>query len=197
MREVGRLMIGNSAGYKRGACAGLALLASLVLALPARAQVTVDAYRDYFLYGQFGEVCTMCEVVVLCKAGKSPPRADRVPPDGDFTLYHLQKRTFWSQMGTIWEWFVSNIRQDGLAAQGHTRPVHVYRVTSGSWSSKEVIEGRLVLDPGLLEFGDRNIDRISRAWSGINADATLGFCSRLPLWDALDSIEANAMGAEQ
>lgn len=120
-----------------------------------------------------------------------------MPPGGDFTLYHLQKHTFWSQMGTIWEWFVSNIRQDGLAARGHTRPVHVYRVKSGAWSPREIIEGRLLLAPGLLEFGDHNIDRISRAWSGANTDAAFGFCSRLPLWDAFESIEANAAGAGQ
>jgi hypothetical protein len=35
----------------------------------AEAQVKIDRYRDYFLVGQFGEVCTMCEVIVLCEAG--------------------------------------------------------------------------------------------------------------------------------
>ena len=185
-------MMGNSAGHTWRACAGLALLASLVLAVPARAQVTVDAYRDYFLYGRFGEVCTMCEVIVLCQAGESPPPDDLVPPGGDFTLYHIQKRTFWSQMSTIWEWFVSNVSQDALAARGHTRPVHVYRVTGGSWTPREIVEARLVLNPGVLEFGDRNIDRVTRAWTGADTDAGPGFCSRLPLWDALESIEANA-----
>lgn len=190
-------MIGIGAGQTWRACAGLALLASLILAVPARAQVTEDAYRDYFLYGRFGEVCTMCEVVVLCQAGESLPREDLVPPEGDFTLYHLQKRTFWSQMSTIWEWFISNVSQDALAARGHTRPVHVYRVKGGSWSPREIVEARLVLDPGVLEFGDRNIDRVTRAWIGVDTVASLGFCSRLPLWDALESIEANAPEAER
>lgn len=190
-------MIGNSAGNKWRACAGLALLASLLMAVPARAQVTVDAYRDYFLYGRFGEVCTMCEVAVLCQAGESPPREDLVLPAGDFTLYHVQKRTFWSQMSTIWEWFVSNVSQDALAARGHARPVHAYRVTGGSWSPREIVEARLVLDPGVLEFGDHNIDRVTRAWIGADTDARVGFCSRLPLWDALESIEANAPEAER
>lgn len=190
-------MIDNGAGYKWRACAGLALLAVLILAVPARAQVTVDAYRDYFLYGRFGEVCTMCEVVVLCQVGESPPPEDLVPPAGDFTLYHVQKRTFWSQMSTIWEWFVSNVSQDALAARGHTRPVHVYRVTGGSWSPREIVEARLVLNPGVLEFGDRNIDRVTRSWIGADTDAGSGFCSRLPLWDALESIEANAPEAER
>src|SRR5210317_1358986 len=85
------------------------------------AQVNMDAYRDYFLVGQFGEVCTMCEVTVLCEAGSELPADDAVPTGGDFTLYHLQTRTFWSQISTIWEWFISNFRQDELAARGHTR----------------------------------------------------------------------------
>ncbi len=87
-------MTGNSAGYKRGACAGLALLASLVLAFSARAQVTVDAYRGYFLYGQFGEVCTMCEVVVLCEAGESPPKVGPRAARRGFHAVSLAKAHF-------------------------------------------------------------------------------------------------------
>jgi hypothetical protein len=37
----------------------------------AHAQVNSDAYRDYFLIGQFGEVCTLWEAVVLCEARQS------------------------------------------------------------------------------------------------------------------------------
>ena len=177
-----------------GACAGAVLFVALVLAAPTRAQISVDAYRDYFLYGRFGEVCTMCEVVVLCQAGDDLPPEDAVPPGGDFTLYHLQTRTFWSQMSTIVEWFYSNFAPGDLAARGHARPVHVYRVVEGSWSAKEIVEARLVLDPGVLEFGDHNIDRVTRAWRRAGTNAQVGYCSRLPLWDALESIEANAPG---
>lgn len=179
------------------ACRWLLVAAVLTMAAPARAQVNIDAYSDYFLVGRFGEVCTMCEVVVLCQAGELPPAADTVPPGGGFTLYHLQTRTFWSQMSTIWEWFISNFTAEDLAARGHTRPVHVYRVDGGQWSSKEVVEARLVLNPGVLEFGDRNIDRISRAWSRKDTGAEVGYCSRLPLWDALESIEANTLVGER
>ena len=88
----------------------------------AFAQVNIDAYRDYFLVGQFGEVCTMCEVTVLCETGTELPPEDKVPDTGSFTLYHLQTRTFWSQVSTIWDWFISNFQQEGLAARGHTPP---------------------------------------------------------------------------
>lgn len=163
---------------------------------PAAAQVNSEAYRDYFLVGQFGEVCTMCEVIVLCEAGPAAPAYESVPAAGDFTLYHLQTRTFWSQISTIWEWFVSNFSDNNLAARGHTRPVFVHEVADGNWSPMRVDEARLVLDPGVLEFGERRIDRITRAWYEGDAGVQEGFCQRLPLWDALDVIAANAPGAK-
>ncbi len=179
---------------RRPACRRMVLATALMMAAPVRAQVNIEAYQDYFLVGQFGEVCTMCEVIVLCEAGEKLPRDDAVPPNGDFTLYHLQTRTFWSQVSTIWEWFISNLTAEELAARGHTRPVHAYRVEGGQWSAGEVIEGRLVLDPGVLEFGDYKIDRVTRAWKRADTGAAVGYCARLPLWDALESIEANAPG---
>ena len=188
--------MGKSAGNKWRACAGPALLATLILAVPARAQITVDAYRDYFLYGRFGEVCTMCEVIVLCQAGESVPQEDAVPSAGRFHALSPAKAHFLvadvNHLGVV---CFQLFRRMQLAARGHTRPVHVYRVTEGSWSPREIIEGRLVLNPPVFEFGDRNIDRVTRAWSGADASAAPGYCSRLPLWDALESIEANAPGA--
>ncbi len=173
------------------------VLAALIVWAPAGAQVNIDAYRDYFLVGRFGEVCTMCEVVVLCRESSEPLDIQAVPEGGDFTLYHLQTRTFWSQMSTIREWFVANFTADDLARRGHTRPVHVYSVIGGDWSAREVVEGRLILEPGLLEFGARNIDRVSRAWLRADTGEAVGYCTRLPLWEALESIEANAPGGEQ
>ena len=181
-------------GEIRGLAAALVMLA---LCGPLAAQVNVDAYRDYFLVGRFGEVCTMCEVVVLCREGGAAPAGNEVPTEGDFTLYHLQTRTFWSQMSTIREWFISNFAADDLARRGHTRPVHVYSVKGGKWSQKAVIQGRLVLDPGLLEFGSRHIDRRSRVWRTADSGEAVGHCKRLPLWEALASIEANAPELKQ
>lgn len=178
-----------SAGQR--AAAGLL---ALFLAAAASAQINVDAYRNYLLVGQFGELCTMCEAVVLCQAQE--PQGESVPDSGDFALYHLQTRTFWSQISTIWEWFITNFTQEGLAARGHTRPTHVYRVAKGDWSPREVIEARLVLNPGVLSVGEHSIDRISRVWSNAETGAELGHCARLPLWDALESIEANAPGED-
>lgn len=176
----------------RACCWGLFLWCSA-----AGAQVNSAAYRDYFLVSQFGEVCTMCEVTVLCEVGDDVPEYAGIPADesASVTIYHLQTRTFWSQMSTIWEWFVANFRADVLASRGHTRPVYVYEIAAGNWSPREVIEGRLVLEPGVLEFGERHIDRTSSAWLDAATGEQLGYCQRLPLWDALAAIEA-ATGEE-
>jgi len=173
------------------------LLVAWLWAGLAEAQVNIDEYRDYFLVGQFGEVCTMCEVIVLCQAGSEPPVTQAVPDGGDFTLYHLQTRTFWSQVSTIWEWFVSNFTAEALASRGHTRPVIEYTVIDGEWSAPTVVEGRLILDPGVLEFADHHIDRVNQSWLLADTLSVVGYCARLPLWDALDSIAANAPGEEQ
>ena len=172
------------------------LLAALSMAVPVRSQVNIDAYRDYFLVGRFGEVCTMCEVVVLCQEGDEKLRDDGVPAAGDFTLYRLQTRTFWSQVSTIREWFIAYFTEEELAARGHTRPAHVYEVAAGKWSARRVVEARLVLDPPLIELGDHRIDRIDRAWQRADTGEAIGYCARLPLWDALESIEASAPGSK-
>jgi len=173
----------------------LLIVLLLVWSASAQAQVNIDAYRDYFLVGQFGEVCTMCEVTVLCQAGDQPPSDTAIPETGSFTVYHIQTRTFWSQISTIWEWFIANFSADSLAARGHTRPVHVYSVTDGVWAPQEVIEGRLVLDPGVIEFGEYTINRVSSAWES-EGGAPSGYCSRLPLWDALEVISDHADGEQ-
>ena len=161
----------------------------LLCAWPVFAQINIEAYRDYFLVGPYGEVCTMCEMVVLCEAGAAPPEHSAVPEQGSFTLYHLETRSFWSQIATIWEWFINNFRSEQLAAQGHTRPAIVYTVTGGQWAEVEVIEARLVLDPGVVELGDRTIDRVNRQWLSSASSQPLGYCQRLPLWESLETIQ--------
>ncbi|MDG2155479.1 MAG: hypothetical protein P8M26_06010 [Gammaproteobacteria bacterium] len=160
------------------------------LSVVAQAQVNSDAYRDYFLMGQFGEVCTMCEVVVLCEEGAVSPSYERIPAEGDFTVYYIQTRTFWSQISTIWEWFIANFRTDALAARGHTRPVWVYEINDSTWSAPEVIAGRLILEPGVIELGDKRIERVKAEWQQDNV--VLGYCQRMPLWESIDAINDNA-----
>lgn len=167
---------------------------ALLLSGPVLAQVNMDKYRSYFLVGQFGEVCTMCEVVVLCAEADTEPTFEAIPDSGNFTVYHLETRTFWSQVSTIWEWFISNFRADSLAARGHARPVNVYAVEDGVWASPQTVEARIILEPGVLEFGEHHIDRVDRSWWDADTDTQVGYCQRLPLWDSLDVIDARAAG---
>ena len=165
------------------------LIALLLIAASAQAmaQVNNEKYRDLFLVGDFGEVCTMCEVVVLCVADETIPANESIPASGSFTLYYLQTRTFWSQITTIWEWFIANFNSESLA-QGHDRPVWIYTINAGNWSGPTVADAWIALEPPLLTFGESSVDRNNQAWINSHDATPLGFCQRLPLWDALDSI---------
>ena len=59
-RKGNRLKIRNPGRERAGTFMSLWL--TLVWCGSATAQVNIDAYRDYFLVGQFGEVCTMCAI---------------------------------------------------------------------------------------------------------------------------------------
>ena len=132
--------------------------------LPAHGQINNKAYTDYFLVGRFGEVCTMCDVMVLCEAGTLPPAHQSVPTDGSFTLYHIQPRTFWSQVATIREWFIANFSSRQLES-GHRRPVTIYTVNDGVWAPPVAGELHIAMDPPLLAMSDgREIERIHRGW---------------------------------
>jgi hypothetical protein len=158
----------------------------------AQAQVNDPRFRDYFLVGQFGEVCTMCEVTMLCQAGDAPPPADVTAAGGDFTLYLLHTRSFWSQVSTIWDWFISNFTSTPLVG-GHDRPVTVYTVANGAWSPPAERSMHISLEPGLLAMDDGSeVDRVNRRWQRSGNGEALGYCARLPLWDTLSVIEARA-----
>jgi hypothetical protein len=181
------------ARVRRGRRGAWWLLASFLAVAtgPATAQVNNPAYANYFLVGEFGEVCTMCEVMVLCEASAAPPAHAGIPEQGTYTLYYLHTRTFWSQVSTIWEWFISNFTTKSLEA-GHRRPVTIYNVNAGEWTPAMPGEVQVSLDPARLAFSDgREIDRRDRRWQASATGAQpLGYCQRLPLWDAVEVLEA-------
>jgi hypothetical protein len=178
--------------WRRFPAAALLMAGLCAIAAPARAQVNDPRFANYFLVGQFGEVCTMCQVAVVCRAGEAPPPADAVPAGGDFTLYILNTRTFWSQVSTIWEWFISNFSSAPLVS-GHDRPVTVYTVSGGAWSPPAERMAHLSLEPALLTIDDgHEIDRVERRWQRSGGGEALGYCARLPLWDTLEVIAARA-----
>jgi len=175
------------------------ILCALLLVIcisPAFSQVNSEKYRGLFLVGEFGEICTMCEVTILCETGNQVPTFNSIPSAGSFTLYHLQTRTFWSQIATIWEWFIANFNSESLAP-GHSRPVKVYAVESGTWSGHTTIEAQIALEPPVLTLGEHLVDRTNQAWMTAGDAIPLGYCQRMPLWDSLDIIEQNNGGGIQ
>lgn len=177
--------------WRRTLFIALALAMSGLIA-PALGQMSDPGKAHYFLMGRFGEICTMCEVVVLCEAGDDDVTAEEIPATGSFTLYYIQTRTFWSQISTIWEWFISNF--DGMAIDGHERPVWVYEVTNENWSGPELVNARVTLEPGLIRLGSHSIERVERRWQEEPGAQPIGYCQRLPLWTSIETIKRNAPG---
>jgi hypothetical protein len=174
-----------------------AMAALLMLPLTLPAQVNNPAYADYFLVGRFGEICTMCEAVILCEADSDTRPYDSIPTDGDFTLYHLQTRTFWSQVSTIWEWFITNFDSESLASSGHSRPFIVYTINDGQWSKPRTVDAHVSLDPAVITIGEQSIDRVERRWFDGSGEAPAGYCQRMPLWESLDIIALHPSGGAE
>ena len=164
------------------------LVVLMALSFPVASQVNNPAYANYLLVGRFGEICTMCEAILLCEAGDGDMQYGSIPEGKSFTLYHLQTRTFWSQIATIWEWFIANFDSDSLAVAGHGRPVKIYTVVEGRWSGPQTVEAHVSLDPATIVIDDHTIGRIERRWLQGRASQPVGFCQRLPLWESLDII---------
>ncbi len=154
--------------------------------MTSSAQPNTKQWRDLLLYSEFGEFCTMCEAVLLCGKNESPA----LDSTQSVTLYHLQTRTFWSQIATIWEWFVANF--DTL--NGHRRPVVIYQIDKGQWSPGRLEELTITVEPALITISSAAIDRKNSHW--LNADdlSPKGYCQRLPLWETLDLIEGHNNG---
>jgi hypothetical protein len=171
-----------------------ALLAFVMV--PASAQVNNEKYRGMLLVGEFGELCTMCEAIVLCEATTDPRTLKDVPTTGSFTLYHLQTRTFWSQISTIWEWFIANFDSESLA-QGHSRPADIYQVQEGIWNKPSTVEAHLALEPPVINFSAHSVNRVNNQWIRTVDNKPAGYCQRMPLWESLDMISTKTVDEQQ
>ena len=173
-------------------CLGIMIMAIAMLHSPKPlAQPDNTPYLDLLLFSQFGEFCTMCEAVLLCQKGETIPAYEQIPAEGSFTVFHLETRTFWSQVMTIWEWFIDNFKDKPIS--GHNRPVNIVSVNDGQWGVLQTYSLHIDIDPPLLTIENQVINRRSQAWLRNGAD--IGYCQRLPLWESLDIIAANATAA--
>jgi|TARA_B100002003_G_scaffold201446_1_gene193162 hypothetical protein len=156
----------------------------ILLSLEVSSQNSV-IQEELLLYSQFGEFCTMCEAVLLCEEGEEKSY-NFIPNTGNFTLYHLRTRTFLSQISTIWEFFIKNF--DGYEIKGHKRPVNIITIDSNQWSKSMTSDAEISIDPGLIYIEDRMINRVNNEWMN-NANESIGFCYRLPLWASIEKID--------
>ena len=156
-----------------------------LLALDIQAQEIKNKKDELLLYSQFGEFCTMCEATIVC-SDKSGMTSESFLDNESYTLIHLETRTFWSQISTIWEFFVRNF--EGYEVKGHSRPVNLYYSQDGKWSKIEVADARISVDPNLIQIKQFVIDRVSREWISQD-DQSLGTCERAPLWKTLEYID--------
>lgn len=173
-----------------------ATILGLVIALTALAGAGARAEEQQYLLlmNRFGELCTMCEAVVLCAEGEAaaPDVADLAKPGtGPYTIYHFQTKTFWGQVATIWDylirWVEPVIREE--------RPVRIYRVgaggAAGSDRSLEERMANLSIDPPLLDMEVRRINRKSSAWETPQGQA-VGSCARLPIKEGLGFVKTHS-----
>jgi hypothetical protein len=170
----------------------LAVMALAVMTLVPGTLLAAEGEPYPLLVNRFGELCTMCEATVACRAGSPPPAtlpellaADATP----YTLYHFQTKDFWGQVATIWKYLERWIRP----VVREERPVVVYRFGPDRTRQKAV--AALSLDPPLIEAGGQRIDRRSNAWQSATGK-TVGQCARVPLRETLTWLKTTGQWPE-
>jgi hypothetical protein len=166
-----------------------AVLAAILATGTAGAQPAQDPEYQ-LLVNRFGELCTMCEAMVACRAGAAAPADVAALQAGPYTLYHFQTRTFWGQVSTIFtylqRWIEPVVYQE--------RPVVIFTVDgagpAGAGRSRADGMAGLSLDPARVIMGDRQIDRATSTWQDRDGQA-LGSCARLPLRETLTFLKAH------
>jgi hypothetical protein len=163
---------------------------AVILATGTAAAQPAQDPEYMLLVNRFGELCTMCDATVACRAGDTAPTDVATLETGPYTLYHFQVRTFWGQVSTIFtylqRWIAPVVYQD--------RPVVIYTVDAtgpaAAARSRADATAGLSLDPARIIMGDRQIDRATSAWQDRDGQP-LGRCARLPLRETLGFLKAH------
>jgi len=168
------------------------VLIFFIVVLGTQAQEMKSKNNELLLYSQFGEFCTMCEATLVCTEGEN--NIDNTFLDREsYLLIHLQTRTFWSQISTIWEFFIRNF--DGYQIKGHSRPVKIYSSDKGEWLGIDITTAQISVDPNLIQIKQFLIDRETQDWINYKEEI-IGSCERLPLWETLSYIDQKLQESE-
>ena len=162
----------------------LIILIFIVLGLNANSQAEDDK-KSLMLYSQFGEFCTMCEATIICSLEEDKMNSSNLDK-GTYMLFHFKTRSFWSQISTIWEFFIRNF--DGQEITGHSRPVQSYLSKDGIWSKMDIENAEISINPDIIKLGSIIINRKTKNWTHHN-QLGMSYCERLPLWETLSYIE--------
>ena len=162
------------------------VLIFFIMILDAQAQEIKSENSELLLYSQFGEFCTMCEAILVCTDEKNEIN-DAFLDRESYLLIHLETRTFWSQISTIWEFFIRNF--EGYQIKGHSRPAMLYSSKMGNWFDIEATSAEVSIDPNLIKIKQFMIDRETQDWID-RKEKRIGTCARIPLWETLTYIEA-------
>ena len=168
------------------------VLIFFIMILDAQAQEIKSENSELLLYSQFGEFCTMCEAILVCTDEKNEIN-DAFLDRESYLLIHLETRTFWSQIATIWEFFIRNF--DGYQVKGHSRPAVLYSSEMGNWFDAETTTAEISIDPNLIKIKQFVIDRETQDWID-HKEQKIGSCIRLPLWETLEYIDERVHKSE-
>ena len=168
------------------------VLIFFIMILDAQAQEIKSENSELLLYSQFGEFCTMCEATLVCIDEKNKIN-DAFLDHESYLLIHLETRTFWSQIATIWEFFIRNF--DGYQVKGHSRPAILYSSEMGNWFDAETTTAEISIDPNLIKIKQFVIDRGTQDWID-HKEKKIGSCARLPLWETLEYIDERVHKSE-
>lgn len=161
----------------------LRMVAFTVLLAQASLSAAQPRSTEHLLLGsEFGEFCTMCEAFLLCSREHNASY-ERLPADGNYTLYYFPTRSFWQQIATIWEWF----KMMFVPMNTHNRPLQVTVSRDGQRDISQA-ETTFSIEPARIYVPQAYIDRNNGQWHDAQHNP-IGQCQRLPLWQTLDELK--------
>lgn len=119
-------------------------------------------------------LCTTCDDFVRCEASGTT--------DGSYQLLHLENKTFWAQIATIWDFLVQAIHE----RKEDRRPLAIYASAGGpaqrgADAVTDLVQHRIAVPDGW-------IDQVNGEWHGTDG-VVKGQCTLLPLPEGRELVK--------